>query len=126
MRQASPIPLALLLAACSAPAPQACPVAASVVPPALGGDAYLRGLTDRLAGTDRENAITEAVSDMEQRAPTLTSEERIDILIAADCPNAAASPYRTEVSERARIAAFRSEVNQIVDTDDGVSSPWVY
>lgn len=115
MRRAAPItPALFFLAACTSPPPLPCPDASAVVPAVLGGDAYFRGLTDRLGGTDRENTITEALADMQKRAPTLTSDERIDILIAADCPNAAASPYRTEASERARIAAFRGEIGQIV------------
>lgn len=118
MRCAGLTSISLLFAACTSPAPQACPDSSAVVPPTLGGAAYLRGLTDRLAGGNRENAISEAMADMQQRAPKLTSDERLDILIAADCPNAAASPYRTEASERARIAAFRGEVEQIVDPAD--------
>ncbi len=115
--KAIPLFAALFVCGCSA-APQAqvqCPVLADVAPPAIGSD-YLVDLGHRLAGPDRANTIVTAISDMRTRAPTLTADEMTDILIAADCPNANARPDHDIAADRARIAAFRAQVLELMGT----------
>jgi len=113
MRYAGLTSAVFLLAACTSPAPPTCPDAASVVPAKLGGATYLGGLTERLAGPDRENVVLEAVQDMRKKDPALTPDEMIDILIAADCPNT--DPTTSDANERARIKVFRDNVEQITN-----------
>ena len=106
----------LLLALCSCSAPKAqvqCPAFVDVAPAAIPSD-YLEDLSQRLAGPDRANTVVTAVADMQKRAPTLTPDEMTDILIAADCPNAAAKPDHDIAADRARIAAFRAQVNTLM------------
>lgn len=107
--------LGLVLAGCANEAPAVeCPVPADVAPASIGGAAYVTGLTARLAGDDRENSITEAIGEIRSKAPELGSAAIVDILIAADCPNAVAMPDRSETAVRARIAAFRAQVEQLL------------
>lgn len=107
--------LALLLAGCSnSSSPTTCPAAVDVAPASLGGEAFVTGLTRRLAGGDRENSITEAIRQIHDKAPQLDSNAIADILIAADCPNAAALPDQSEAAINARIATFRAQVEALL------------
>jgi hypothetical protein len=115
MTRSIPLCLAILLAGCGdVTARVQCPDLSSVAPASIGGAAYVRGLSERLAGPDRENTVTEAVAEIERRGPRLGSDAITNILIAADCPNAAARPNRSEAADRARTAEFRAQVQQIL------------
>ncbi len=109
--RALPLFALLMASGCAAePAQKAqCPAFADVAPPMIGAD-YLEDLSHRLAGPDRANTVVTAVADIRTRAPNLSADEVTDILIAADCPNAAAKPMHDLAAERANIAAFRAQV----------------
>lgn len=114
MKTLSATGFALLLAGCAQPAaPLTCPDPAAVAPPAIGTP-YIHDLTARLAGPDRENSIALAIAEIHARAPVLDSMAVTDILIAADCPNSLAQPDDSDANDRARIAAFRAQVDQII------------
>lgn len=109
--------LILVLAGCTNNAPAAvCPAPADVAPASVGGPAYVADLTQRLASGDRENSITEAIGEIRSKAPELDPTAITDILIAADCPNAAALPDQSEAAVNARIATLRAQVEQILGT----------
>jgi hypothetical protein len=104
-----------LLAGCAARAPALqCGDPGAVAPANVGGAAFVNDLTGRLAGPDRENVIEEAIATIHQREPGLSIDAITDILIAADCPNALSKPYHDANADRARIAAFRAQVDQII------------
>lgn len=105
---------ALSLSSCgqSAQALQ-CPDPASVVPPRIGA-AYVAGLTARLAGPDRANSITGAISEMRRLDPAIGADGLTNILIVADCPNALAKPAHDDADDRARIAMFRAQVDYLL------------
>lgn len=103
----------LLLAACGKSPVPACPDPASVAPPTIGA-AFVTNLTTRLALGDRENTIAEAITALRKRDPSLDSTTITDILIAADCPNALAKSDNEPDADRARIAAFRAQVAQLL------------
>lgn len=106
---------AVLVTGCARePAPIDCPSAAAVAPAAIGGAAYVAGLTDRLAGADRENVILEAIGEMRHADPAMRSDAITNVLIAADCPVAAARPDHTAAASRARIAHLRAQVDQLL------------
>ncbi len=108
--------LALLLGGCvQSAAPVQCPDPAAVAPASIGGAAFVAGLSGRLAGPDRENSITEAIGAIHQRDPSLGADRITDILIAADCPVAASRPDNGAAADRARIAGFRAQVDQLLD-----------
>ena len=107
----------LLLGACGQSSTKiTCPDPATVAPPSIGGAAYVSELTGRLAGPDRENSITEALAEIRRRDPSLDSTAVTNILVAADCPNAVAKPDHDAQAVRARIAAFRAQVDQLQGT----------
>lgn len=107
--------LVLLLAGCGqARTAVQCPDPAEVAPPSIGGASYVAGLTMRLAGPDRENSISEAIAAMRRADAALDASEITDILIAADCPNVALLPGGSEDAARARIAAFRAQVDALL------------
>lgn len=108
---------ASLLTGCAASAPQArneCPDPWAVAPPSVADAAYMEGLTERLAGPDRENTIVQAIGEVHRRAPQAGNDTITNILIAADCPNVARKPDHSEAAERDRIAGFRAQVDQIL------------
>jgi hypothetical protein len=105
---------ALSLGGCAGDAPaMQCPDPAAVAPPSIG-TSFITGLSARLAGPDRENTIAEAIAEMHRRNPKLGSSVITDVLIAADCPVAAAQPDHDEAADRARIAGFRAQVDQLL------------
>jgi hypothetical protein len=105
----------LLIAGCGeAQTAAQCPDSVDVAPPSIGGASFVTGLTMRLAGPDRENSISEAIAAMRRADPALDASEITDILIAADCPNVAAQPGGSENADRARIAAFRAQVVELL------------
>ncbi len=67
-------------------------------------------LTTRLAGPDRANSITEAITEIRRRDPAIDADGLTNILIVADCPNALAKPAHDNADDRTRIAAFRAQV----------------
>ncbi len=74
----------------------------------------MTGLTGRLAGPDRANTVTEAIAEMHRRDPTIDADGLTNILITADCPNALAKPRHDGDDDRARIAAFRAQVEYML------------
>ncbi|WP_066801312.1 hypothetical protein [Sphingomonas soli] len=106
--------LALMLGGCGhTPSPAACPDPGAVAPPSIG-TAFVKDLTGRLAGPDRENTIAEAVAEIHRRDPSLGSATVTNILIGADCPNALSRPDHDLEADRARIAGFRAQVDQLL------------
>ena len=106
--------LALALTACGrAPETLTCAAPAGAVPPSIGPD-YVAGLTSRLAGPDRANSITEAIGEMRRLDPAIGADGLTNILMIADCPNALASPPADGADDRARIAAFRAQVDTLL------------
>ena len=104
----------LLLGGCGQAASQlTCPDPAGIAPPSIG-TAFIADLTGRLAGPDRENSIVEAIAEIHRHDPSLGSATVTNILIAADCPNALARPDRGAAADRARIAGFRAQVDQLL------------
>lgn len=103
----------LFLSACGKSPVPACPDPASVTPPTIG-TAFVTNLTARLALGDRENTISEAITAIRQRDPSLDATTITDILVAADCPNALAKSDNEPDADRARIAAFRAQVDQLL------------
>lgn len=93
-----------------------CPDAAGVAPGAIGGAAFVANLTGRLAGSDRENVVAEAVAEMRRAAPDIGDAAITNVLIAADCPLAAARPDHDAAADRDRIATFRAQIAQILAT----------
>ena len=86
-----------------------CTIAADIAPASIS-PGYIADLTMRLAGGDRENAITEAVAQIHQKAPELDADEIADILIAADCANAARGQSEDPAVTKQRLATFRAQV----------------
>ena len=104
----------LLLGACGQSSKQlTCPDPSSVAPPSIGA-AFVNNLTTRLAGPDRENSITEAIGEIHRRDPSLDATAVTNILVAADCPNVMAQPDHDANADRARIAVFRAQVDQLL------------
>lgn len=106
--------LALLLASCSGAADVAqCPDPAAVAPASIGAS-YVAGLSQQLAGPDRENSITVAIADLHRRDPKLDSTAITNILIAADCAVVSAKPDHDDATDRARVSGFRAQVDQLL------------
>jgi hypothetical protein len=81
----------------------------SVASPAIG-KAFVRDLTSRLAGPDRENTIAEAIRQMRSKDPTIATDDVVDVVIAADCPNVTARADADRSSDLAHVAALREQV----------------
>ncbi|MES2020040.1 MAG: hypothetical protein V4460_01940 [Pseudomonadota bacterium] len=109
--------LALFLGGCSSSKPitvVGCPDAAAVAPASIGGAGYVAGLTGRLGGGNRENVVEEAVKEMRRMDPAISPDAMTNVLIAADCPLAVARPDHDASADRARIAQFRAQIDQIL------------
>jgi len=102
--------MSLLLCGCSAGRHDAgCPPVSDAVTSQVG-EPFVAGLTLRLAGSDRENAISEAVAEIHRKAPSLDADEVADVLIAADCPNAAKGEGGDPAATESRLAEIRAQV----------------
>lgn len=108
------VPILLIAGCIQARAPVHCPDPARVAPASIGGVAFVANLTGRLAGPDRENVVAEAISEMRKTAPDMSNEAITNVLIAADCPVAAAKPDHDAAADRDRIATFRAQIDQIL------------
>ena len=101
---------ALLVSGCSSEKHEAnCTIASDIAPSSIS-PGYIADLTMRLAGGDRENTISEAVSQIHQKAPEMDADEIADILIAADCANAAQGQSEDPAVTKQRLATFRAQV----------------
>ncbi|MDR7258630.1 hypothetical protein J2X47_002820 [Sphingomonas sp. BE270] len=107
--------LGMVLGGCAPPSkPVGCPDPAAVAPASIGGASYVAGLTGRLSGPDRENVIAEAIAEIHRADPGMSADAITNVLIAADCPVAAAKPDHTESADRQRIGQFRAQVDQLL------------
>ena len=88
-----------------------CPDPQAVAPASIGAKA-VTALTPVLAGPDRENEISEAIHRFRATDPTISDDTVIDIMIAADCPNA--SPGADAATMKARAGRLRAEVAGIL------------
>jgi len=100
----------LLLCGCSRQesAGQCAPLS-SVVPKSINPE-LAAGFTARFAGPDRANSIAEAITQIHAADPSLNADQITNILIVADCPNAAASGAQDEAGTRTRLGRFRAQV----------------
>ena len=68
----------------------------------------------RLAGGDRENTITEAIGEIHRMAPQLDANEITDLLLAADCANAARDESEAPEVTKQRMATLRAQVTALI------------
>lgn len=105
------VALGLLPIACKPAAPSAtCTISSSAAPASIGGAAAIASLTPVLAGPDRENSIDEAIRRFRTLDPTISDDQMIDIMIAADCPNGGTDMER----RRSRAKRLRAEVGALL------------